>query len=260
MYTLLFGVLLLAGQQRLRMLGVRIDCVDMEGTLDCIQRFVQERVPRRIATVNLEYLRHAQDCPGFLQAVTAADLAVADGKPLLWMARLMGAPLKGRVTGVDLAERCAELSAARGYRVYLLGAGPGVAQAAAEAMRKRYPGLTVAGTYTPPMGEFSEEEEERICAEIKSAGTDILLVALPTPRQELWNYANINRWQVPVVIGVGAAFDMLSGRVARAPEWMQRSGLEWFFRLLLEPRRLWRRYLVHDMAVMLRALVSQISP
>lgn len=249
----------MAGRHCLRILGVRIDCVDMEDTLKCIDRFIGEGMPRRIVTVNLEYLRHAKSCPGFIDSLSAADLAVPDGKPLLWMARLMRKPLRGRVTGVDLAERCAELCANKGYRLFLLGAGPGVAQATAEVLRQRYPRLTIAGTYTPPFGEFTEQEEEKICAEIRSAEPEVLLVALPTPRQELWNYTNLDRWQVPVVIGVGAAFDMLSGRVARAPKWMQRSGLEWFFRLLLEPRRMWRRYLVHDMAVMLRVLVSRIA-
>jgi len=143
--------------------------------------------------------------------------------------------------------------------VFLLGAGPGVAQSAARVLQGRYPGLEVAGAYTPSMGEFSEEDELRIFEAIAAAKPDILLVALPTPRLELWNHANIRRLNVPVVIGVGAALDMLSNTVPRAPRWMQRSGLEWFFRLLVEPRRLWKRYLVHDTMFVLRILISHIT-
>jgi len=126
-------------------------------------------------------------------------------------------------------------------------------------LQKRHPGLQIAGTYTPPIGDLDAEEEELAGAAIRSAAPDILLIALPTPRQELWSHANYRRWNVPVVIGVGAAFDMLSGEVARAPRWMQKSGLEWLFRLVLEPRRLWRRYLIHDTAVVLRILISRVA-
>ena len=201
----------------LRLVGVRVDRVTMHGTLERIDQFIKERSPRRIVTVNLEYLRHAHSDAAFREAIEAADLAVADGVPLLWASRLFRRPLSERIAGVDLADRCAWLAATKGYRLFLLGAGPGVAQSTAGVLRKRYPGLTVAGTYTPPVGDFSPEEERRIEAAISAAEPDILLVALPTPRQELWNYANFRRWNVPVVIGVGAAFDMLSGEVAARP-------------------------------------------
>jgi len=244
----------------LRVTGVRVDSVTLRETLHHIERFIAEGKPRRIVTVNLEYLRHARSSPGFREALEAADLAVADGMPLLWASRLFRRRLPERIAGVDLAEQCARLAAEKGYRLFLLGAGPGVAQSTAKVLRERYPGLTVVGCYTPPIGDFSPEEEERIRQAIAVAKPDILLVALPTPRQELWNYANARRWNVPVVIGVGAAFDMLSGEVSRAPMWMRRRGLEWSFRLVMEPRRLWKRYLLHDTAVVLRILVSRVGP
>jgi len=243
----------------LEILGVRVDRVGMDETLRRVERFIEERTPHRVATINLDTLRHAQSCPGFRQALNAADLVLADGMPLLWASRLRRRPLKERVTGVDVADRCAGLAAAKGYRVFFLGAGPGVAQSAARVLQERYPGLEVAGAYTPPMGEFSEEDELKIFEAIAAAKPDILLVALPTPRLELWNHANIRRLNVPVVFGVGAALDMLSNTVPRAPRWMQRSGLEWFFRLLVDPRRLWKRYLVHDTTFVLRILISRIT-
>jgi N-acetylglucosaminyldiphosphoundecaprenol N-acetyl-beta-D-mannosaminyltransferase len=250
---------MVTGSDSLEILGVSVDRVGMDEALRRMERFVEERLPHRIVTVNLEYLRHARNSPGFREALAAADLAVADGVPLLWASRLYRRPLQERIAGVDLVDRCAGLAAAKGYRVFFLGAGPGVARSAAQVLQVRYPGLEVVGAYSPPMGEFSPEEEQRICEAIAAAEPDILLVALPTPRQELWNHANVRHWNVPVVIGVGAAFDMLSGAVPRAPRWMQRSGFEWLFRLFLEPRRLWKRYLVHDTTVMLRILISRIT-
>lgn len=243
-----------------RLTGVRVDSVSMRETLQHIERFIAEGKPRRIVTVNLDYLRYARSTPGFREALEAADLAVADGVPLLWASRLFRHPLPERIAGVDLAEQCARLAAEKGYRLFLLGAGPGVAQSTAHTLGRRYPGLSVVGSYTPPIGDFSPEEEERMREAIAVAKPDILLVALATPRQELWNHANAQRRNVPVVIGVGAAFDMLSGEVARAPMWMRRCGLEWSFRLVIEPRRLWKRYLLHDTAVVLRILVSRVGP
>jgi N-acetylglucosaminyldiphosphoundecaprenol N-acetyl-beta-D-mannosaminyltransferase len=245
--------------ESLRLGGVRVDRVDMRETLTRIEAFIAGRAPRRIVTVNLEYVRHAHNDPQFRAALDAADLAVADGMPLVWLSRLSGRPLRERIAGVDLADRLAALASRKGYSVFFLGAGPGVAQSTARALQERYPGLRVAGTYTPPLGEFSAEEQQKIDEAIAAARPDILLVALPTPRQELWNHANARRWNVPVVIGVGAAFDMLSGGIRRAPAWMRRSGLEWLFRLVREPRRLWKRYLVHDTAALIRILKSRTA-
>jgi N-acetylglucosaminyldiphosphoundecaprenol N-acetyl-beta-D-mannosaminyltransferase len=243
----------------LAVLGVRIDCVDMAQALTCIERFIEEGGSHRVATVNLDTLWHSQRDQQFQEALNSADLTVADGAPLVWASRLLGQPLSERVTGVDMADRCAELAAAKGYRLFLLGAAPGVAQATARALTQKYPGLRIADMYTPPFGEFSPEEEGRIAERIRRARPDVLLVALSTPRLELWNHRHAGEWRVPVTIGVGAAFDMLSGRVRRAPGWMQRSGLEWLFRLWLEPRRLWRRYLLHDLPVLVQLIRSGLA-
>jgi N-acetylglucosaminyldiphosphoundecaprenol N-acetyl-beta-D-mannosaminyltransferase len=246
-------------QESVTILGVRIDRVDMAQSMARIDQFIVEGGQHRVVTVNLDYLRHSLRIPAFLDALTSADLAVADGAPVVWACRLFGRPVPERVAGVDLADRCAELAAARGYGLFLLGAGPGVAEAAAVVLRTKYPDLRVVGTITPPLGEFSQEEEQHIGECIRKARPHILLVALPTPRQELWNHRHVQEWEVPVTVGVGAAFDMLSGRVPRAPHWMQRSGLEWLFRLWLEPRRLWRRYLIHDAPVLVRVLLSRLG-
>lgn len=239
--------------------GMLIDRVDMGEALSRIESFISEGRPHRIVTVNLDYLRHSRRDKHFQDALNSADLAVADGAPLVWASRLFGHPLPERVTGVDLADRCAELAAARGYRLFLLGAGPGVAEAVARVLEQKYPGLHIAGTYTPPFGDFSQEEEQRIHDRIRQTRPEILLVGLPTPRQELWNHGHAEDWGVPVTIGVGAAFDMLSGLVRRAPRWMQRSGLEWLFRLWVEPRRLWKRYLLDDSVELVRLLACRLT-
>jgi len=231
----------------------------MGEALSRIEGFISEGRPHRVVTVNLEYLRHSRRDEHFRDAVNSADLAVADGAPLVWASRLFGHPLPERVAGVDLADRCAELAAARSYRLFLLGAGPGVAEGVARVLEQKYPGLRIAGTYTPPFGDFSEEEEQRIRDRIRQARPDILLVGLPTPRQELWNHGHAADWGVPVTIGVGAAFDMLGGLVPRAPRWMQRSGLEWLFRLWIEPRRLWKRYLLHDSLELVRLAAGRLT-
>ena len=142
--------------------GVLIDRVDMGEALSRIEGFISEGRPHRVVTVNLDYLRHSRRDGHFRDAVNSADLAVADGAPLVWASRLFGHPLPERVTGVDLADRCAELAAARSYRLFLLGAGPGVAEEVARVLEQKYPGLRIAGTYAPPFGDFSEEEEQRI--------------------------------------------------------------------------------------------------
>lgn len=247
---------MVAADSGLSLLGVRVDGVDMDEALRSVERFINDGSAHRVVTVNLEYVRHARRSRDFAAALEAAELAVPDGAPVVWASRLTPHPLKERVTGVDLAERCAALAAARGYRLFLLGAETDVAQEAARALAERYTGLNVTDAYTPPLGDFSEEEEERICSRIWAAKPHILLVALPTPRQELWNHANALKWNVPVTIGVGAAFDMLSGRRRRAPRWMRARGLEWLFRLFLEPRRLWKRYLVDDTLILLQVLLS----
>ncbi len=241
------------------MLGVRIACVDMAQALTRIERFIEEGGSHRVVSVNLDTLRHSQRDQRFQEALNSADLAVADGAPLVWVSRLFGQPLPERVAGVDMADRCAELAAAKGYGLFLLGAAPGVAQATARALAEKYPGLRIVGTYTPPFGEWSAEEEGYIGERIRRARPDILLVALSTPRLELWNHRHAGEWGVPVTFGVGAAFDMLSSGVRRAPVWMQRSGLEWLFRLWQEPARLWRRYLLHDVPVLVQLIRSGLA-
>jgi N-acetylglucosaminyldiphosphoundecaprenol N-acetyl-beta-D-mannosaminyltransferase len=178
--------------------------------------------------------------------------------PLVWASRLQGEPLPERVAGVDLVMECARLSAERGYRIFLLGAAPGVADVAAEAMERRYPEVQVVGTHSPP--SLSENDNTVTLARVKEANPDILLVAFGAPRQEIWIHEHMQSLNVPVCIGVGGSFDMISGRVSRAPEWMRHTGFEWFYRFILEPKRLWKRYFVQDLPIMMRLISWSTAP
>jgi N-acetylglucosaminyldiphosphoundecaprenol N-acetyl-beta-D-mannosaminyltransferase len=236
-------------------MGVSIDRVTTPDVLRRIERYVSDRRPRRIVTVNLDYLRLARRDPVFRETLRDADLAVADGMPLVWAAKLAGSSLPERVAGLDLVERIAKHGAPLGWSVFLLGAAPGVADKAGRVLASRYPGLHIAGAYSPPMG-FGAEENARIVQLVREAAPDVLFVCLGAPRQDLWIHTNIDVLGVPTAIGVGCAFDVISGNVRRAPLWMQRLGLEWLYRLVNEPARLWRRYVLHDLPVFARLAVE----
>lgn len=235
-----------------RVLDVRVDAVGLKDTIQILDEFVRSGAPHQVVTVNLDFIRIAQQDDRFRAAVNGADLSVADGAPVLWAARLLGTPLVERVTGVDIVEQGAALAAANGYGVFLLGAAPGVAEAAGAELRRRHQGLRIVGTYSPPFGPFTGAEEERMVNLVRCARPAMLFVAFGAPRQDLWIRRHLHSLGVPVCVGVGGTFDLLAGRLKRSPRWMQRSGLEWIWRLKQEPRRLWRRYLLGDAPLMLR--------
>jgi N-acetylglucosaminyldiphosphoundecaprenol N-acetyl-beta-D-mannosaminyltransferase len=176
-----------------------------------------------------------------------AGLVTPDGMPLVWLARAAGYRVD-RVYGPDLMLAVCAASVERGYRHFFYGGGPGVAPRLANRLSARFPGLIIAGTYTPPFGSVTSPADDAIVATINEAAPDIVWVGLSTPRQERWMAAHVDRLTAPVLVGVGAAFDFHAGLKRQAPRWMQRSGLEWSFRLATEPRRLWRRYLQNNPA------------
>ena len=218
----------------IRVLGVRVDAVDTEQTLQRIEELLRAGGHHLVATVNPEFVMRARRDPAFNQVLETAGLCLPDGWGVTWAARRQGRPLPERVTGVDLIPELAGRAAARGWRLFFLGAGPGVAEAAAEQLRVRFPSLVVAGCHSGEAGPVGDEES---LARIAEARPDIVLVAYGAPLQELWIARNLERLQAGVGIGVGGAFDYLSGRVRRAPAWMRRLGLEWLFRLLRQPWR-----------------------
>ena len=257
-YITLRPEILEAFRDRIDFDGVLIDRTCIAETVPLIRAFLNDRRPRQIVTVNLDFLAIAARDPEFRATINQADLAVADGMPLVWLSHLLGLPLAERVTGNDLVDQCCRVAAERGGSVFLLGAAPGVASKAASHMRQRYPGLKIAGAYSPPFGPLSAEEDQKIVAMIRAARPDVLFVALGAPCQDRWIADHREQLGVPVSIGVGCVLDVLAGVVNRAPAWMQRAGLEWSYRLLQEPSRLWRRYFVDDLPMLGRLTLGAL--
>jgi len=229
----------LAALRSLYILGVRVDDVTTSEALDLIEQFIAERTPRQICTVNPEFVMRAQQDDIFRQVINDAALCLPDGVGLLWAARRLGRRLRERVAGSDMVWRIAERASQLGWRMYLLGAAPGVAEKAAQVLQARYPALNIVGTFA---GSPAPAEEDAIVARICAAQPDVLLVAYGAPAQDVWIARNQSRLQVPVTMGVGGSLDFVAGVARRAPTWMQRIGLEWLHRLIHEPWR-WRRQL-----------------
>jgi len=213
-----------------------------EQALDRIDRLIAARRPSFFITANLNYamLTDADDRLKSLNQQSA--FVLADGMPLVLWSRLGSRRLPERVAGSDLIYGMCERAAAKGHRVYLLGAAPGVADEAAVKLVRRYPDLQIVGIECPPFRRLSAAEEEQQIERIRDARPDILFVAFGQPKGELWIAENLERLQVPVCVQLGATLDFVAGRVKRSPKWMQKSGLEWAYRMAQEPRRLARRY------------------
>ena len=224
-------------RRRVVILGVAIDDVLMDEAIAAVARFIDEGGPHQIVTVNPEFVMEARRNRAFRRVLAAADLATPDGFGIILAARWRGTPLRGRVTGIDLTERIATEAARRGWSLFLLGAAPGVAERAAAVLQRANPGLRIAGCYA---GSPRPADEPPIRERIIAARPDVLLVAYGHPAQDLWIARNQPLLRVPVAIGVGGTFDELAGVVPRAPALVQRLGLKWLYRLIVQPWR-WRR-------------------
>lgn len=230
-------------RQTVAILGTPVDILDMSQTLTRLEEFIQEGHFHQVATANTDFLVNALGDRELLRILHNADLVVADGMPLVWASRVMGSPLPERVTGADLVPRLACLAAQKGYRIYMLGARPGVAQRAKAKLEADCPGVRIVGCVSPPPASIIEMDGEALLSDIESASPDILLVAFGNPKQEKWIHLHRERLQnVPVCIGVGGTFDFIAGEVPRAPEVIRQSGFEWIHRLAHNPRSLWKRY------------------
>jgi len=232
--------------QSVYVLGVRVDRLTQRQALDSIEQMIARRrasgntIPcKQVVTVNPEFVMAAQHDHDFRVAINSAALVMADGTGVVWATRYLHQPAPERVTGTDTVHALAQRCAASGYRLYLLGAAPGIAEAAGARLQELVPGLEIAGTYA---GSPALNEEDEIIERVRAAQADVLCVAYGAPAQELWIWRNLARLPVAVAMGVGGAYDFLSGRQQRAPERMRRVGLEWLYRLYREPWR-WKRML-----------------
>ena len=239
------GMLVSEGGQipRVDVLGVGISAIDMEMALAEIATWIHGRRQHYVCVTNVHVVMECQRDPELRRIHEASGLTTPDGMPLVWASHWAGAGHVRRVYGPDLMLALCREAAANGWRCYFYGAGPGVAERLAARLVARFPGLTVVGAETPPYRPLSDEEDQAAVDRINEARPDIVWVGLGAPKQERWMASHEGRLEAPVMLGVGAAFDMHAGTLAQAPPWMQRSGLEWAYRLYREPRRLWRRYL-----------------
>jgi N-acetylglucosaminyldiphosphoundecaprenol N-acetyl-beta-D-mannosaminyltransferase len=210
--------------------------------VEAVVEMVRVGRPSFFITANTHYAMLTNEVEQLRTVNEQAAFLVADGAPLVWASRLTGRPLPERVAGSDMIFDLCERAAREGFRVFFLGAGPGVAESAATKLTERYPKLVVAGTECPPYGELTPEEHEALLDRIRAARPDILFVAFGQPRAECWLAENLELLGIPVGVNIGASLDFVSGRVKRAPKGLQRVGLEWAFRMWLEPRRLVPRY------------------
>jgi len=227
-------------------LGILVDPITTAEVLQKVEEFIQLRTPHHIFTADASGIMRAQEEKSLRAIILQADIVTADGFGVMLAAQMRGTVLPERVSGCDLVERISELAAEKGYSEYFFGAAEGVAIASASALKKRYPGLHIAGTRN---GFFSEADEARIVREITAAKPDVLFVALGIPKQEQFIRRHFAELGVPVMIGIGGSFDVISGVLMRAPRWMQRSGFEWLYRLCQQPGRLPRLYVLPHFVV-----------
>ena len=235
-----------------------VDRIDEREASAALNDFLHDGRSHQVVTVNVDFARLAQADVDFRAILNRADLAVADGMPIVWLSRLRRMALPARISGIDLLEESCRLAARNDVAIYLLGAAPGVAESAGRALSSRHPGLRIAATVSPPFGRWSPAEEASMVEGIRAAGRCVLFVAFGAPRQDRFIAAHIDEIDAPIAMGVGCALDVIAGARRRAPGWAQRSGFEWLWRLLQEPRRLARRYLLQDLPLMLRLAAAAI--
>ena len=228
-----------------KVLGVRVHALQIPETIALVKAWIRERVPERFVSFSgMHGVSESIRDHSIRDVLNAADLVVPDGMSLVWVGRRRGQAkrLRRRVYGPEFMGTFMRETGER-YRHYFYGGAPGVADRLGEKMHRAY-GIRVAGTYCPPFRPLTEDEEADLERKVRASAADLLWVGLSTPKQERWMYAHRGRLGVPVLLGVGAAFDFHTGAVEQAPAWMQENGLEWFFRLMVDRKRLWRRYLI----------------
>lgn len=236
---------------RINVFGIDIDNVSWSEAIAFIQKAIlsSNSAPKFIVTPNVDHIIQIQRDPEFKNIYSKADLVLCDSQIVMWTCKLLGQPLEAKIPGSILLPVICREAPKYGWKLFFLGAGPGVAKAAARKLEQQFPGLQVTGFYSPPYGFIEDHLENRkIIRILKKAEPDILFVGLGAPKQERWIYEHKDEYHVPISIGVGAAFDFISGNVQKAPRWMTNYGLEWFWRFLQEPRRLWKRYFIRDLA------------
>lgn len=228
---------------RIKFLNTHVDNLTMKEAITEIDKLISMRKHSYVVTPNMDHIIIIEKDKFFKKIYDEADLILTDGKPLVWISKFQGPPIKEKVSGSDLFPHICKLASAKGYKIFILGAAEGVADKASKKLRIKFPGLNVAGTYSPPIGfENDKCEIEKIISMINTSHADILAVALGSPKGEKFIYRVRNQINVSLSISIGATIDFIAGNVKRAPEWMSECGLEWLYRVCQDPKRLVKRY------------------
>jgi len=231
---------------RVNILGVRINAISLSEAVGEMASWIDSRSRHYVNICTVHTVMECNQNPTLRNIVNNSGISTPDGMPLVWLCRYHGYSYVTRVYGPDLMLALCRHSISRGYKHFFYGGADGVAQELAIELEKRYPGLQVTGTHSPPFSEAGEMEDPEVIERINSTTPDVVWVGLGTPKQDYWVARHRPYLNASVLIAVGAAFDFHTGRVKQAPEWMMRTGLEWLFRFCMEPRRLWRRYLYNN--------------
>lgn len=235
---------------RIKFMNTCIDNLTMSETLNEIDKLIQKKICSYVVTPNVDHIVRLEKDEELQKVYKNASLILTDGKPLIWISKWYKTPIKEKISGSDLFPRVCQLAANKNYTMYLLGAAEGVADTAARNLMKKYPGLNIVGTYSPPFGfEKNEQEMNKIKAQIQNVHPDILIVGLGCPKQEKFMYYHCKELGVPISFGLGASIDFEAGNIKRAPKWMSNHGLEWLYRFSKEPKRLFKRYFVDDIKI-----------
>lgn len=240
----------------LKILGVRVDKVDMMGALCIVDSLMQRGGFHHIITLNAEIIYQAQFNHPLKELINSADLVTPDGAGIVWAAGYLGDPVPERVTGIDLMLELCKQAHLNRWRVYLLGGAPGVDDEAGDKLREQYPNINIVGTHN---GYFKDAEEDKVFEQVRQAEPDLIFVALGAPRQEFWIREHKEKLPVKIAVGVGGSFDVVSGRVKRAPVWMQKLKLEWLARLIKEPWRIKRMLSLPKFVLMVMKSKSELE-
>lgn len=226
---------------RYKILNTYVNALSMEDTIKCVEKIIKRGKPTQHVVINASKVNLMEKDPELRRIVNSCPLINADGASIIWAAKKLGIPLKQRVTGIDLFLNLIELANEKGYKIYLFGAKEEVVTKVKETFENQYPNLQIVGYRN---GYFTESEETEIVNNMKKSNADMMFVAISSPKKEYWINKYLDQLNIPFVMGVGGSFDVVAGVTNRAPRWMQNNGLEWLYRFIQEPRRMWKRYIV----------------
>lgn len=228
-------------------LNTYINNVTMDETIEKIENMIQSQKKSYVVPINVDVVMKIEEDKKLKKIIDEADMVLVDGKPLIWISKIKRNKIKEKVSGSDLVPKLCEVSNKKGYSIFIIGGKEGIAEKAKQKLEEKYNNINIVGTYAPPFGfEKNQEELNKINKMISLVKPDLLFACFGCPKQEKWIYDNYNKYDAKVSICAGATVDFLAGNVKRAPKWMSNCGLEWFYRFLQEPKRLFKRYFIDD--------------